>query len=90
MIEILQDVSKGNRCGNGWKGPVWQRVADSLEDQLKNCRACKLKFVRLKKDYREVKHLLDRSGFGWDYERSLATADDNVWDPILQLGLAAL
>ena len=78
MIEMLQDATDGNTCDNGWKGPVWQSIADALDNDLKTRSACQSKFVRLKKEYKEVKHLRDISGFEGDRERDLATVNNDV------------
>lgn len=64
MIDMLQDGSDGNTCDNGWKGLLWQPIADNSDDRLKTRSACESKFVLLKKDYKEVRHLREISGFG--------------------------
>lgn len=63
MIEMLQDTIDGNPCNNSWKGPVWQVVLDSLANNLKSCSACESKFVCLKTDHKEVRHLQEMSSF---------------------------
>ena len=43
---------------------------------------CQSKWSRMKKDYVQVKSLLDMSGFGWDEELFLPVAEDAVWEEI--------
>jgi hypothetical protein len=33
----------------------------------------------LKKDYRSVKDLVEQSGFGWNSERMMVEAPENIW-----------
>ena len=44
-----------------------------------------LLYSQLKKDYVQVKTLHDSSGFGWDDERQLVTATDEVWMAFLEV-----
>ena len=78
MVEILQDASLGATCENGFKTSTWQQVADALDDELKTKEACFSKFRRLKANYKEVKYLHGKSGFGWDFERDVVAAEENV------------
>lgn len=84
------DASDGNTCDNGFKTSTWQQVADALADDLKTRHTCVSKFIRLKKDYKEVKYLHDLSGFSWDNDRDIVTADEEVWAPMPQVSLAQL
>lgn len=40
---------------------------------------------QMKKDYQDVKFIRERSGFGWDAERSIATATDDVWEKLFEV-----
>uniref|UniRef100_A0A2N9I4Z3 Myb/SANT-like domain-containing protein n=1 Tax=Fagus sylvatica TaxID=28930 RepID=A0A2N9I4Z3_FAGSY len=39
----------------------------------------KNRFKRFRKQYNEIKMLVEQSGFKWDETRHMVTADDNVW-----------
>jgi len=41
-------------------------------------------YLQLKKDYKEVKVVQEASGFGWNDEKSLPVANDNVWKRLLK------
>ena len=78
IIEKLQELSDGNTCENKYKSSTWQAVVDMLADGVKTKSACESKFMRLKKEYKEVKFLRDPSGFGWDWERGTVIAEPGV------------
>ncbi|CAD6916335.1 unnamed protein product [Tilletia caries] len=40
--------------------------------------------LQLKKQWKQVKVLVNMSGFGWDAEAKQVTADDSVWDELLE------
>ncbi|KAG5528579.1 hypothetical protein RHGRI_029309 [Rhododendron griersonianum] len=42
------------------------------------------KFTRIKKEYKDFKHILDQTGFGWDEIAQIVTAPDDVWQTYLQ------
>lgn len=90
MIEILMHASDGNTCDNGFKTSICQRVADALADDLKTRHTCVSQFIRLKKGYKEVKHLHNLSGFGWDNDRNVLMADEEMWAPVLQVSILQL
>jgi hypothetical protein len=35
--------------------------------------------IQLKKEYKEVKQIQELSGFGWDADKHVVTAADDVW-----------
>lgn len=39
--------------------------------------------LKLKKEYKEVKHIRDLSGFGWDDAKKVVTATPEVWEALL-------
>ncbi|KAF9021357.1 hypothetical protein BDP27DRAFT_1439250 [Rhodocollybia butyracea] len=41
--------------------------------------------IHLKKEYREVKSIREKSGFGWDSARGVATATPAVWAALIKL-----
>ncbi|KAG5561374.1 hypothetical protein RHGRI_004412 [Rhododendron griersonianum] len=42
------------------------------------------KFTRIKKEYKDFKHILDQTGFGWDEIAQTVTASDDIWQTYLQ------
>ena len=78
MIEILLGASQG---------ATLQQVADALEDESKTKEAYFSMLRRLKAKYKEVKNLHDKSGFWWNYERDVVTADESIWAPLLRVSV---
>jgi hypothetical protein len=72
LVSLLKQAKVDGHWGdNGFKTTAYTIAADSLNDELKTGGASstvQLKWTRLKKDYTEVKFLIDNSGFGWDNE----------------------
>jgi hypothetical protein len=81
LIKQLQECkSNGQTSGNGFNTSVWNAIAVTFTDPLKQVgRTCESKWTRLKKDYKEVKFLREASGFGWDSVNNLVTAEPEVW-----------
>ncbi len=79
ITQLKQAKDKGNTSENGFKATIWTGISSSFEDTLKTGRACETKQSRMKKDYKEVKFLREASGFGWDKEYCLLTAEYLIW-----------
>jgi hypothetical protein len=41
----------------------------------------------LKKDYKDFKYLKDNSGFGWDAEKMIPTAPEEVWKDLIAVSI---
>jgi hypothetical protein len=89
LIEQLQEAkSLGQTSENGFKSSVWNQIAASFTDPLKTeKRTCESKWARLKKDYKEVKFLRELSGFGWNDETGLLTAEPQVWSEVAKVSI---
>jgi hypothetical protein len=84
VLQLLQAKQDGNTSDNGFKSTVWTAIASSYADTRKNeRRVVETKFARMKKDFGQIKWLrLEASGFGWDDEKKLVTAEDSVWEEL--------
>lgn len=82
QLRVAKD--EGNTSEGGFKGSVWTAIAHSFADPAKTSRSCETKFARLKKDYQSVKWLREASGFGWDNENCLVTAESSVWEALIK------
>lgn len=84
LLNCLQNaINERKQSNNGWKRDTWRRITFQLNarfgvnytyDQLKN------NWQNLRKKYILVKDIRSQSGFGWDNEKMIATATDEVWD----------
>jgi len=93
LIDFLFDQRlDGMQTSNGnWHKSAWTAAEPKLsgtEAQSgggpKTTDSCKNRWGALKKEYREVKIIRDKSGFGWNVEKSLATAEDSVWEKLFE------
>lgn len=83
IYQLLEAKDQGQTSENGFKATVWQSIANSFDDlRKKDPRVSESKWSRLKKDYKEVKFLREASGFGWDEELCVPTAEPSVWEEI--------
>lgn len=89
VLKLLQAKQDGNTSDNGFKSTVWTAVASNFVDPLKHeRRVAETKFSRMKKDFGQIKWLrFEISGFGWDDERKLVTAEDSVWEELAKVWL---
>lgn len=83
LDRLRQAQDEGNTSENGFKETVWQSISESFVDALKTGRCCQSKWSRIKGEYKEVKFLREASGFGWDEDRCVPTAEEQVWEDLL-------
>ncbi|TFK78308.1 hypothetical protein K466DRAFT_607113 [Polyporus arcularius HHB13444] len=88
---LIREAHKGRQSENGFKAAAFVAAAQALEGseevsggKPKTANSCRDHFGALKKEYFIVKALRELSGFGWDEERSLVTAPDDVWDKYIE------
>ncbi|KAF5469203.1 hypothetical protein F2P56_013293 [Juglans regia] len=84
FIELLQDqVLSGNKIGHGFVAEAWIEMVKLFnakfgthydKDALKN------RYKHLRRQYNDIKVLLEQGGFSWDETREMVTAEDYVWD----------
>jgi Myb/SANT-like DNA-binding domain len=84
ISQLKEQKTLGNTSDNGFKSTVWATIAQSFPagSRKSDGRVIESKWSRLKKDYKEVEFLLECSGFGWDEQRGVVTAEPEVWAEI--------
>jgi len=89
---LLEQVHRGNKLGQTFITQAWIDMVTSFnakfnshhdKDVLKN------RYKHLKRQYNDVKILLQLSGFSWDETREMVTADDHVWDAYTKVNYSA-
>lgn len=84
FIDLLQDqVHKGNRIGQTFISQAWIDMVTSFNAKFKSHYdkdVLKNRYKHLRKQYNDVKILLEQNEFGWDETREMVTAADHVWD----------
>ncbi|KAF6764367.1 hypothetical protein DFP72DRAFT_1059353 [Ephemerocybe angulata] len=84
-VQAIRATGKG-RSGN-LQDAQWTSIMRTLAGTEvetggaeKTAASWKGRFGTLKAEYNTVKTLRDMSGFGWDNEKQIVTASDDVWD----------
>ncbi|KAF9472456.1 hypothetical protein BDN70DRAFT_900528 [Pholiota conissans] len=94
LLECLErEKADGRMTSNGsFHEDAWKAAEKALSGtQLhsggarKTSDSCKTRYTALKKSYVQVKTLRNASGFGWNHEKQLVTASDEVWDGFLEV-----
>ncbi|CAL9026230.1 unnamed protein product [Prunus brigantina] len=84
---LLEQVSKGNKTGHGFRKQGWADMIVLFNtkfgfkydtDILKN------RYKRLRKQYSEMKSLVNQGNFRWDESQQMITADDSVWNDYIK------
>ncbi|KAI3951537.1 hypothetical protein MKX01_018653 [Papaver californicum] len=87
MDLMLDQVHKGNGIDNAFNKEAWMQIVASFiekhgsqynKDVLKNG------YKNLRKQYNHIKNLLSQTGFVWDEDQLMVTANENVWDSYIK------
>ncbi|CAM8961541.1 unnamed protein product [Rhodiola kirilowii] len=80
---LLEQVHKGNKLGQTFITKAWINMITLFnarfgtshdKDVLKN------RFKHFKRQFNEIKLLLQQTGFSWDDTREMVVAEDDIWD----------
>lgn len=84
FIELLIDqVHKGNKIGQTFISQAWIDMVTSFNAKFKSHYdkdVLKNRYKHLRKQYNDVKILLEQNEFSWDETREMVTAADHIWD----------
>ncbi|XP_058108674.1 uncharacterized protein At2g29880-like [Magnolia sinica] len=84
---LLEQIALGRKSDNGFKREAYQAAAEQVSNETHVCVNWSNVVNRMKyhkKCYNDVKDMLSASGFGWDNERKVVTAPDEVWEAYLK------
>lgn len=92
LIETLKaQQAAGNQADNNWKKVVWVAAQEALvgSESLsggapKKAKSCSDRWGTLKSQFLVVQTLRGLSGFGWDEDRNIVTATDEVWSAYIE------
>lgn len=85
---MLEQMQRGNKIDNTFIAQSWIDMTTLFngkfgsqhdKDVLKN------RYKSLRKQYTDIKLLLEQSGFTWDETRQMVRADDNIWDAYMKV-----
>ncbi|KAF3446171.1 hypothetical protein FNV43_RR11350 [Rhamnella rubrinervis] len=84
LIDLLLDqVHRGNKLGQTFICQAWIDMVTSFNVQFRSCHdkdVLKNRYKHLKRQYNDIKILLQKDGFSWDETREMIIAEDYVWD----------
>ncbi|KAI5015866.1 hypothetical protein ZWY2020_059405 [Hordeum vulgare] len=83
LIELLRDRDVPKyRTQNAWSKEAWTSIVGKFNQRFDlsfTVIQVKQKEQDLKRDFKAIKDLISESGFGWDHDRKMVVAPDNVW-----------
>ncbi|KAI8019643.1 L10-interacting MYB domain-containing protein [Camellia lanceoleosa] len=84
LIDLLLDeVHKGNKIGQTFISQAWNDMVASFNAKFKSHYdrdVLKNRYKHLRRQYNDVKVLLEHNGFSSDETQEMVTAEDHVWD----------
>ncbi|GFY91640.1 hypothetical protein Acr_08g0000360 [Actinidia rufa] len=84
LIDLLLDqVLRGNKIGHAFITQAWNEIVKSFNSKFGSHydkEVLKSRYKHLRQQYSDVKILLDQSGFSWDENQEMVTAEEYVWD----------
>ncbi|XP_058080698.1 uncharacterized protein LOC131228866 [Magnolia sinica] len=84
---FLEQIALGRKADNGFKQEAYQIAAEEVTkhtDVVVKWQNVSNQLRYYKRKYNAVKDMLAASGFGWDNERMVVTAPDEVWEEYLR------
>ncbi|KAI5354043.1 hypothetical protein L3X38_006938 [Prunus dulcis] len=84
LIDLLLDqVHRGNKLGQTFITRAWIDMVTSFNARFRSHHdkdVLKNRYKHLRRQYNDIKSLLEHGGFLWDESREMIAAEDNVWD----------
>lgn len=80
---LLEQVHKGNKLGQTFLTQGWIEVAKLFNENFgshHDKEVLKNRHKHLRRQYNDVKVLLEQGGFYWDETRQMVNASDSIWD----------
>lgn len=85
---MLEQVRGGNRIGQSFISQAWNDMVESFNANFNSHHdkeVLKNRYKHFRKQYNDVKILLQYNGFSWDEDREMVTADGHVWDAYIKV-----
>lgn len=85
---MLEQVHRGNRIGRSFITQAWNDMVKSFNtnfDSNHGNEVLKNRYKHFRKQYTDVRILLQHSGFSWDEGREMVIAEDHVWDDYIKV-----
>lgn len=85
---LLEHVHKGNKLGQTFISQAWIEMATSFNQNFKSNydkEVLKNRYKHLRRQYSDIKNLLERTEFSWDEACEMVKAEDHVWDAYIKV-----
>lgn len=85
---MLVQVRGGNRIGRSFISQAWNDMVELFNANFSSHHdkeVLKNRYKHFRKQYDDVKILLQHNGFSWDEDREMVIADDHVWDAYIKV-----
>ncbi|XP_043705936.1 uncharacterized protein LOC122655710 isoform X3 [Telopea speciosissima] len=84
---MLEQVQKGNKFDNTFNKQAWSDMITLFNAKFGSQHdkdVLRSRYKNLRKQYNDMKFLLQQNGFTWDETRQMVTANDDVWDAYIK------
>ncbi|XP_042484758.1 uncharacterized protein LOC122065033 [Macadamia integrifolia] len=84
---MVENVRKGLKIKSTFTKVGWDNIMKGLKAEFKwpfATEQLRNKMNKLWKEYKSFRSLLETTGFGWDANIRTATAEDSVWEFVIQ------
>nr|XP_018453458.1 PREDICTED: uncharacterized protein At2g29880-like isoform X1 [Raphanus sativus] len=84
---MLDQARSGNQIEGAFRKQAWTEMVRLFNAKFESSftvDVLKNRYKTLRRQYNAIKSLLGSHGFGWDDERHMVTADDNVWQDYIK------
>lgn len=88
MDMLLLMKQRGRKSEKNFTKACWDEVLAKIKEETgrePDIVNAKNKLKNWRARYKEVKQLLNMSGFGWDDTRKMVTAPNDVWNALVQV-----
>lgn len=85
---MLEQARSGNQIEGAFRKQAWTEMVRLFNAKFESSftvDVLKNRYKTLRRQYNAIKSLLGSHGFGWDDERHMVTADDNVWQDYIKV-----
>lgn len=94
LIDLLLDqVHRGNKLGQTFITRAWIDMVTSFNARFRSHHdkdVLKNRYKHLRRQYNDIKNLLEHGGFLWDESREMIAAEDNVWDGYVKVNFSLI
>lgn len=89
LLDLLLDQAlRGNKIGLSFISEAWMEMVTMFNHNFEShydVDVLKKRYKHLRRQYNDIKILLEQSGFFWDDMQEMVIAEDYVWDSYVEV-----